>query len=124
EDLLANWDIVTAKQDGDAVRRKIGTVGVSSPLSGIRRAFISVRDAEEVSDDIDVAAFTEAYLEVLTALGDAENDCYSANFADYSGGGHLKASQMHGSQFIAKAKMRVKDARDNYTEVLKILKLI
>ncbi|CAM9326970.1 unnamed protein product [Discosporangium mesarthrocarpum] len=119
EELLENWDTITLKQDGDAVRRKIGTVGVSSPLSGIRKAFISVRDAEEVSDDIDVEAFTEAYLEVLTALGDAENDCYSANFADYSGGGQLK-----GSQFIAKAKDRVKAARDNYRDVMKILKLL
>ena len=32
-------------------------------------------------------AYVEAYMEVLTALGDAENDLYSANFADYAGGG-------------------------------------
>lgn len=31
-------------------------------------------------------------MEVLTALGDAENDLYSANFADYSGGGGTKVS--------------------------------
>lgn len=42
-------------------------------------------------------------MEVLTALGDAENDLYSANFADYSGGGGTKVSQvnylsMHGMQ--------------------------
>lgn len=29
-------------------------------------------------------------MEVLTALGDAENDLYSANFADYAGGGGTK----------------------------------
>lgn len=40
--------------------------------------------------DIDVIAYVEAYLEVLTALGDAENDLYSANFADYAGGGGTK----------------------------------
>ena len=40
--------------------------------------------------DIDVIAYVEAYMEVLTALGDAENDLYSANFADYAGGGGMK----------------------------------
>lgn len=40
--------------------------------------------------DIDVIAYVEAYIEVLTALGDAENDLYSANFADYAGGGGMK----------------------------------
>lgn len=33
-------------------------------------------------------------MEVLTALGDAENDLYSANFADYSGGGGTKVSRL------------------------------
>lgn len=36
--------------------------------------------------------FVEAYMEVLTALGDAENDLYSANFAEYAGGGGMKVS--------------------------------
>lgn len=40
--------------------------------------------------DIEVIEFVEAYLEVLTAFGDAENDLYSANFAEYAGGGGMK----------------------------------
>lgn len=47
--MLDNWDKYTAKQDGDAIRRLIGTIGVSSPLSSIRKAFTSIRDAEEES---------------------------------------------------------------------------
>lgn len=43
--------------------------------------------------DIEVIEFVEAYMEVLTALGDAENDLYSANFAEYAGGGGMKASR-------------------------------
>lgn len=43
--------------------------------------------------DFDVIAYVEAYMEVLTALGDAENDLYSANFADYAGGGGMTVSQ-------------------------------
>lgn len=117
EDVLANWDKYAAKQDGDAIRRLIGTIGVSSPLSSVRKAFISIRDAEEESQgDIDVIAYVEAYLEVLTALGDAENDLYSANFADYAGGGGTKASQ-----FITKANKSLKIAREQFKEVNRIL---
>ncbi|CBJ28405.1 conserved unknown protein [Ectocarpus siliculosus] len=117
EDVLENWEKYTARQDGDAIRRLIGTIGVSSPLSSIRKAFTSIRDAEEASQgDIDVIEYVEAYMEVLTALGDAENDLYSANFADYSGGGGTK-----GSQFIAKANKSLKIAKDEFKEVNKIL---
>lgn len=52
-DVLDNWDKYTAKQDGDAIRRLIGTIGVSSPLSSIRKAFTSIRDAEEASVRMD-----------------------------------------------------------------------
>lgn len=48
-DVLANWEKYTVRQDGDAIRRLIGTIGVSSPLSSIRKAFTSIRDAEEES---------------------------------------------------------------------------
>lgn len=48
-DVLDNWEKYTARQDGDAIRRLIGTIGVSSPLSSIRKAFTSIRDAEEAS---------------------------------------------------------------------------
>lgn len=48
-DVIENWDKLTVRQDGDAIRRLIGTIGISSPLSSLKRAFISVRDAEEES---------------------------------------------------------------------------
>lgn len=47
--MVANWEKYTVRQDGDAIRRLIGTIGVSSPLSSIRKAFTSIRDAEEES---------------------------------------------------------------------------
>ena len=49
EDVITNWEKYTVRQDGDAIRRMIGTVGVSSPLSSLRKAFVSIRDAEEES---------------------------------------------------------------------------
>ena len=51
-------------------------------------------------EDFDVMAYVEAYMEVLTALGDAENDLYSANFADYSGGGGTKVRNYQVSSII------------------------
>lgn len=48
-DVLQNWEKYTVRQDGDAIRRLIGTIGVSSPLSSVRKAFVSIRDAEEDS---------------------------------------------------------------------------
>lgn len=54
---------------------------------------LSVGVRVDQQGDIDVIEYVEAYMEVLTALGDAENDLYSANFADYSGGGGTKVSE-------------------------------
>lgn len=58
-DVLENWEKLTVRQDGDAIRRLIGTIGVSSPLSSLRRAFISVRDAEEESVRLHNEKFNE-----------------------------------------------------------------
>lgn len=51
KDLLANWDSVApaGSTDGDAVRRKIGTVGVTSPLSAVKKTFAAIRDSDDVS---------------------------------------------------------------------------
>ncbi|CAM9688875.1 unnamed protein product [Chrysoparadoxa australica] len=115
--LLDNWDAIEPK-GGDEFRRYLGTVGVSSPLSGIRRAFVAIKDADEMPDSLDIVEFAEAYEEVLQDLRDAENDFYSSIFADSSGGGNLK-----GSQFVLKAKDRVKAAKKSYEKVLKILEI-
>jgi hypothetical protein len=32
-----------------AVRRKLGTVGVSSPLSAVKKAFVGIKDANDIS---------------------------------------------------------------------------
>jgi hypothetical protein len=71
-----------------------------------------------LQDDIDLGEFIEAYQAVITDLSDAENDCYSANFADFSGGGQLK-----GSNFIKKARKSVKSAKANYRLALDALHL-
>lgn len=60
-DVLDNWDKYTAKQDGDAIRRLIGTIGVSSPLSSIRKAFTSIRDAEEESVRMDARSWMKEF---------------------------------------------------------------
>lgn len=51
------------------------------------RVFLHCSPCPLQQEDFDVIQFVEAYMDVLTALGDAENVLYSANFADYAGGG-------------------------------------
>lgn len=66
---------------------------ILSRTTALRTAVVGrVPSAIFQQGDIDVIEYVEAYMEVLTALGDAENDLYSANFADYSGGGGTKVS--------------------------------
>jgi hypothetical protein len=62
--------------------------------------------------------YIEAYQAVLTDLSDAENDLYSANFADFSGGGQLK-----GSNFIRDAKLSTTSAKRHFDEVMATLNL-
>mmetsp|Transcript_12979 Transcript_12979/g.19391 ORF Transcript_12979/g.19391 Transcript_12979/m.19391 type:complete len:232 (-) Transcript_12979:63-758(-) len=120
-ELLVNWDkiVPVGSSDGDAIRRKIGTVGVSSPLSAIKKTFSGIRDSTDVPDDVELVEFVEAYQAVLTDLSDAENDLYSANFAEFSGGGHLK-----GYNFILKAKKSLQSAKSNFDLVMESLDLL
>ena len=71
-----------------------------------------------LQDDVDIEEFVEAYQAVLQELGDAENDCYSANFADFSGGGQLK-----GSNFLKKARQAITTADKNFDLVMQALRL-
>ncbi|KAJ1452032.1 hypothetical protein M885DRAFT_569103 [Pelagophyceae sp. CCMP2097] len=83
-DLLRDWETITAKNDGDAVRRYLGTVGDSSPLSQLRPALQGVLRASDLPAAFDDGAFAEASEDVLADLRAAEGVAYGSNFADYS----------------------------------------
>uniref|UniRef100_A0A7S2UXU3 Uncharacterized protein n=1 Tax=Fibrocapsa japonica TaxID=94617 RepID=A0A7S2UXU3_9STRA len=105
EIMVENWDEIAAKDNGDEMRRFLGTVGVSSSLTSFKKALYGVRDAVDLPSSFDEIEWAEKAEEVVTCLGDAENDFYSANFAEFSGGGQLKSAQ-----FIKKARPFVKKA--------------
>lgn len=83
-ELLDNWPAITAKNDGDAVRRYLGTVGITSPLFKIRPALAAIIKARDLPDAFDVVAFAEVSEEFLSDLQAAEGAAYGANFADFS----------------------------------------
>jgi len=114
--LVDNWEEVTKTNDGDAVRRYLGTVGSTSPLAKVRQALQAIQKSADLPDEIDTEVLLTKSEELLTALSGAENNAYSANFADYSGGGQLK-----GSQFIKKSKEEVLIAEAALRELVKIL---
>lgn len=120
-DLLDTWEETAGPEgaDGDALRRKLGTVGVSSPLSAVKKAYAGVRDAQTLPEDAELVDFAEGMQEVLTDLSDADNDLYSANFADYSGGGHLK-----GRNFVKKARTSVMAAQRHFDDALGALNIL
>uniref|UniRef100_A0A7S4DIQ5 Uncharacterized protein n=1 Tax=Heterosigma akashiwo TaxID=2829 RepID=A0A7S4DIQ5_HETAK len=113
--VLQNWKDLELRDNGDEVRKFIGTVGPVSALNpvSLKRAFLKLAEADDFPDYVDLDEYAEKYEEVLTALADAENEAYSANFADFSGGGQLKSSQ-----FIKRSQKRIAVAQRALKEIL------
>mmetsp|Transcript_19360 Transcript_19360/g.36553 ORF Transcript_19360/g.36553 Transcript_19360/m.36553 type:complete len:201 (-) Transcript_19360:37-639(-) len=80
DQLLAHWDTTYAKGTGDAIRTKLGTQGITSPLFQIDKALRVLRDKAA-----DIVEFTEQTDEFLLTLSRADSMAYSANFAGGSG---------------------------------------
>lgn len=114
--LQSNWADITKTQNGDEVRRYLGTVGSTSPLSKLRTAIQALQRADDLSDDVDLEAFAMESETLLNAIVDADARSYEANFADFSGGGQLKASQ-----FIEKAYQQVLVAQKAIKALIKTL---
>jgi len=68
DDLLQNWSAekwAVEVGGGDAIRTKLGTQGITSPLFQIEKAFKALRDSEYVDDFIEFQETTEEFMEVL-----------------------------------------------------------
>lgn len=82
-ELQKRWEEKTAARDGDVIRRMLGTVGVTSPLLNIRKAFEGVSqvvfDLPDVSDET-IEALNERYTGILDGLSSVriEIDAHSA----------------------------------------------
>jgi len=116
DELIDNWEDITKKEDGDEIRRYIGTVGSKSPLAKIRLALQAVQRADDLPDDLDIDEYLSKTETFFAALTDVENMSYSANFASYSGGGQLNAAQ-----FIGKSRKSVLEAKAALAAIIEML---
>eukprot|EP00560_Eucampia_antarctica_P006680 CAMPEP_0197823810 /NCGR_PEP_ID=MMETSP1437-20131217/1129_1 /TAXON_ID=49252 ORGANISM="Eucampia antarctica, Strain CCMP1452" /NCGR_SAMPLE_ID=MMETSP1437 /ASSEMBLY_ACC=CAM_ASM_001096 /LENGTH=156 /DNA_ID=CAMNT_0043423157 /DNA_START=279 /DNA_END=749 /DNA_ORIENTATION=- len=68
DDLLQNWSTEKWAEEvggGDAIRRELGTQGITSPLYQIEKAFKALRDSEYVDDFIEFQETTEEFMDGL-----------------------------------------------------------
>ncbi|CAK9040986.1 Novobiocin biosynthesis protein H [Durusdinium trenchii] len=97
---------------GDNIRREVGTVGMTSPLFDVDKAFKAL--AEEAEDP-------EAYVEVLErflkALTNADADAYSSIFSMNS------AAATSPQVYINKAFEELEIAKTNAKELTRMLKM-
>ena len=74
--LLRDWNEVTKTTngaiDGDAVRRVVGTVGVSSPLFQHEKVLKTVGKSLDERDMIDIVDFTEATDDLVANLREVD----------------------------------------------------
>lgn len=76
--LLDNYDSIS-KEGGDAVRRYLGTVGVTGAMYGISKVIKILREEAE-----DIVEYTEAMDEFNAYLYQAEGAAYQSIFAEHS----------------------------------------
>jgi len=84
-ELQREWAAKTEALDGDVVRRYLGTVGVKSPLFGVRKAFEgawrALADIPSTPDDT-LEEVNETYNKVLDGISAIDFQLYSVNFTE------------------------------------------
>ena len=123
--LLRDWNEVTKTTngaiDGDAVRRVVGTVGVSSPLFQHEKVLKTVGKSLDERDMIDIVDFTEATDDLVANLREVDFLAYSAIFSDPSGNvGREKESS---AAYLERARVQTERAIISYRRLLKLLPL-
>ena len=92
DSILADWPIAGG---GDGIRRRIGTVGATSPLFDIEK---TCRKLIPTADD--PVAFAEALEEFVSGIARVDGMAYSSNFA----GGSGKPSENSATRYIERSK--------------------
>ena len=109
--LLDNYDEIS-KGGGDAVRRYLGTVGVTSYMYGITKVLKDLRDEAD-----DIVDFTETCNEFEAYLYQAEGAAYQSLFVEHSSAKGTPES------FLATAKKDVQSMKRYMDELAAQLKL-
>lgn len=82
--LRDNWEAKTSAYDGDVIRRELGTVGVKSPLFGIRKVFLKAWQliAEESPDQDLIERLESEWNDVLDKISSVDFQLYSVGFTE------------------------------------------
>lgn len=84
-DLRDTWDAQTAALDGDVVRRVLGTVGVTSPLFGIRKTFLRawsiVAESGVVEEEV-IDRMETDWNDVLDGISSVDYQVYSVGYTE------------------------------------------
>lgn len=111
-DLQESWDRKTAAQDGDVVRRILGTVGVKSPLFNIRKTFLRawkmIAESGEVDEET-IERLESAWNLVLDGLSSVDFQSYSVGYTE------LQETKL---SLLEKAKYALDDTVKSYKEFL------
>ena len=103
------------------VRRRVGTVGVSSPLFGLSKVLRKVGDDLEARGELkgDFIDFIERLEDVQRRLSDVDAYAYSAIFSDASGNAGRKTE---GSRaYLEKSRVATEALLKDYTALLTML---
>ena len=115
QNLDDNWNVVV-KDQGDNIRRKLGTVYTppkcESPLCGFS-SFVS-KFVQSHPDDLDLPSFEEPISEVLEAINQADFLAYSSIFSEYGNGGG-------GKDYIEDSHKQIIRAKNAMEQVIKVL---
>ena len=109
--LLDNYDTI-CEGGGDAVRRYLGTVGVSSNMYGITKV---VKDLRDEADDL--VEFTETLNEFEAYLYQAEGAAYQSLFVEHSSAKGTPAT------FLATAKKDIQKMQSFMDDLAKQLQI-
>lgn len=125
--LIRDWTKITKADgdtdfDGDAVRRVIGTVGVSSPLLAIEKTLTKVRKgvlADPKYEYVDVEELVELSQDVVQGLRDTDLLAYSTIFADPSG--NAGVPDQNSKAYLEKTRKALLKTMAEYDKLLKVL---
>mmetsp|Transcript_15269 Transcript_15269/g.45598 ORF Transcript_15269/g.45598 Transcript_15269/m.45598 type:complete len:182 (-) Transcript_15269:26-571(-) len=109
-DILKDWESIQG--GGDGIRRRIGTVGTTSPLFQIEKACRAL--IPEAEDPVE---FGDALEELVLGLGRVDGMAYSSNFA----GGSGKPSENSATVYIERSRKELQALKKDVARMDKAL---
>jgi hypothetical protein len=118
-----NYDLII-RSGADSVRRRLGSVGTTSPLFAIEKKMSLVRIFFESMEDeggVDLEKYIESSIEVLAGLREIDFLAYSSIFSDNSG--NAAQPGMTSKDFEEKTRVAIQKTIPLYSAMLESIKL-